>query len=103
MIWTALGRQPLLDVIGLLPEIFLDGDPRPAAEQAADRYAHGGGWRPQDGWELHPDGVAVYPGDPPQNALAMATLHDNEVLLVFPHSYVAIVQPDGSFEMARMD
>lgn len=103
MIWTSLSDDiDLLDAIGFLPEIFLDQDPRPAVEQAADRYAHGGGWRPQDGWELHPDGVAVYPGDPPQQVLAMATLR-NEVLLVFRYGYVAIVQPDGSFEMSRMD
>jgi hypothetical protein len=100
--WVLLGRGHQED-LGLLPAFFDEGDPRTAKEQAAANYAHGGGWCPQDGWELSEDQMtAVYPGDPPQRALAVATLRD-ETLLLFPHAYVAIVQPDGAFEMARMD
>jgi hypothetical protein len=32
----------------------------------------------------------------------VTTLRD-EVLIVFPYGFVAIVQSDGSFEMSRMD
>ena len=34
--------------------------------------------------------------------LAMAELND-ERLYLYPHSYVAVVQQDGGFEMCRMD
>lgn len=89
--------------LGFLPQIFSDSDPRPAKEQAEANYAHGGGWRPQEGWMLSPDLMtANYPGDPPQHALASTSVGD-EVLVLFPYGYVAIIQPDGSFEMSRMD
>jgi hypothetical protein len=102
MKWLLLKRGSPEELVGYLPKIFLDSDPRPAREQAKERYAHGGGWHPQEGWVLHPHGVAVYPGDPPLEPLAMTTLND-ETLLVYPYGYVAVVQPDMSFEMSRMD
>ena len=54
--WTIIARingRPE-DILGLLPMIFDSNDPRPAREQANERYAHGGGWNPQEGWELNP-------------------------------------------------
>ena len=91
------------DILGLLPEIFRADDDRPAVEQANDRYAHGGGWFPQTGWTIEPGtGIAHYDGDPPFQPLCVAKLHD-EMIIVYPHAYVAILQEDGSYQMARMD
>ena len=103
--WTILNgaRGHPDDILGLLPMIFDSNDPRPAREQANERYAHGGGWNPQEGWELNPsNGNAMYPGDPPMWPLAMAELND-ERLYLYPYGYVAVVQQDGGFEMCRMD
>lgn len=105
MVWAlAAGvRGDIRDILGYLPDIFIDGDPRPAAEQANERYL--GGWHPQDGWSLKSENgvlVARYPGDPPLRPLAITQLND-EVLLLYPHAYVCVMQPDGSCQMARMD
>jgi len=104
MIWTSLSRDaPLVDVVGFLPVIFQDGDPRPAKEQAADRYAHGGGWRPQEGFKMEPrDHSIKYPGDPVMPPLAKARLR-NERIFVYAYGYVAVVNEYGKFEVARMD
>jgi len=45
------------DLLGFLPEILRPEDPRPASEQLADRYSHGGGYSPfgRDQWTLDLD------------------------------------------------
>jgi hypothetical protein len=92
-----------VELTGLLPDIFRSEDPRPAAEQANDRYAHGGGWRPQAKWKISPvTGVASYPGDPDMEPIALGRLR-NERVYVYDHGYVCIMQTDGTFEMCRMD
>jgi hypothetical protein len=42
------------------------------------------------------------PGDPPFLALAWALLRD-ELLVIYEHEYLGIIQPDGSFEIARVN
>lgn len=95
-------------VVGLIPDFFSELDPRPAREQAADNYAHGGGWRPMKGWVLTwsrgdiGKAKAHYPGDPPMREISRGMLRD-EMIIVFECSWVAIIQPSGSFEISRMD
>lgn len=92
-----------LDHLGLIPGFFLDSDPRPAREQAAERYAHGGGWKPMRGFEFNPETNCLeYPDDEPTRPLAEWMLRD-ERIVVFEHAWVAIIQPDGTFEVSRMD
>lgn len=87
--------------LGLIP-FFLDvNDPRPAKEQIHHNYAHGGGWRPFDKFRVS-QGRLLYPGDPPMKALARAKLRD-ELVVYYDCSWVAIFQPDGSYEVARVD
>jgi hypothetical protein len=88
--------------LGLLPDFLSDRDPRPAAAQIDQNYAHGGGWRPQQGFTLLPSKTLTYPGDPPLQPVAMTRLRD-ETLLFYPHAILAIVQPDGAFEVCRVD
>lgn len=91
-----------IEMLGFLP-MMIDGlDPRPASEQFDTGYQHGGGWHPQDRWILNKDNTASYPGDPSMSPIASAMLRD-ELILVYRHGYVAIVQPDRTFEMCRMD
>lgn len=91
------------DILGLIPAFIFESDPRSAAEQFNERYAHGGGWRPMSGWGLEPGSFALkYPGDPALHPVAGAWLRE-ERIFVYPYAWVAIVQADGSFEVARMD
>lgn len=90
-------------MVGFLPIIFDVNDNRPAREQAADRYAHGGGWSPNREFTVSKDLKSIrYPGDPPLRAVAWAELND-ETITVFQHAWVMVTQKDGSYEIARMD
>jgi len=42
------------------------------------------------------------PGDPPFKPLAQAKLRD-ELIVLYEADFVAVIQPDRSFEVARMD
>lgn len=90
------------DVLGYLEHMLLTSDPRPAFEQINERYAYGGGWRPLEGWELDENDKLKYPGDPALTPIAHTKLRD-ELIILYPHAWVAIIQPDRSFEVARMD
>jgi len=96
-----LVRPHSVEELGLIPYFLDEKDPRPAREQFNERYAHGGGWRPQPGYSMN-GAILKYPGDPPFEPIAMMTLHD-EKILVYEYGVVAIVQRDGSFEVCRMD
>lgn len=87
--------------LGLIPEFLDERDPRPAAEQFNERYAHGGGWRAFDGFTMGANSIR-YPGDQPLALLAEARLRD-EVIRVYNGAWVAIVAPNGSYEISRMD
>lgn len=87
--------------VGIIPVFLSETDPRPAREQFAERYI--GGWMPIEGFAFHPDTLTLtYPGDPPMYAIAKATLRE-ETILVFPHAWVLILQPNGTWEVSRMD
>jgi hypothetical protein len=90
------------DTVGMIPDFLSLHDPRRAAEQFNERYAHGGGWHPQPGYEMSEDAVLKYPGDPPFEPLAAIPFRE-EIILVYVAGIVAIVQPDHSFEVCRMD
>jgi len=99
-----LDARATVEHLGYWPEIFDELDPRPAKEQANDRYAHGGGWHPFDGFELDRENFAIsYPGDPSFKPFAMAVLPlTEELLLFYPHAWV-LVMKDNKFEISRMD
>lgn len=88
--------------VGFIPTFLDTDDPRPAKEQFAERYVWGG-WRHQEGFTK---GVRRYslqfPGDPEMAPIAAMQLRD-ETIMIYDHGYVAIWQPDGSFEACRLD
>lgn len=92
--------------LGYIPLIITDEDPRPAAEQIEDRYSHGGGWSPLAGFAMLPDGRVQYcveeDLDPPLEILAETKLR-NETIRFYQSSWIAIIQPDGSFAVSRLD
>lgn len=93
-----------LDLVGYIPQFLSEEDPRPAREQFNDAYRHGGGWSPfgEGKWKHKGNFLIQYPGDPMYVPVATAKLRD-ETIVVYPHAWVGIFQPDGSFEIARMD
>jgi hypothetical protein len=95
------------NVIGFLGHMLWDNNPRSAQEQLDAAYAHGGGFRPFNGFRLKhwgEEGRAelVYPEDPPMRELSRCKLRD-ETIIMFDYAWVAVVQPDGSFVVSRMD
>lgn len=101
-----------MDLVGIIPQFLSEDNPRPAAEQFDEHYAHGGGWRPMSGWTATHEASDVpgfhsvlhiqYPGDPAYAPVAHIALGD-ESIWIYPHAWVAIEQADGSVEVARMD
>ena len=91
-----------LDALGFIPQMVSASDSRGAQEQLDCGYRHGGGWMPFKGFMLDPDYSLRFPGDPVMRPLAIAKLRD-EVICVYESAWVAVIQPDMSFSVARMD
>jgi hypothetical protein len=89
-------------LLGYLPSFLSEVDPRKVAEQFNENYAHGGGWDPFQGFTLGTDFSLKYPGDPAMKPVAMLAFREEKVF-VYESAWVAIVQPDGTFEVCRMD
>lgn len=89
--------------LGLIPTFLSEDDPRPAREQFAENYAFGGGWSPMPNWKLDENTRRLqYPGDPAMRPRGIAHLR-SETIIVYESAWVAIVQANGDFEVARMD
>jgi len=99
--FTLLHPRMTHDALGIVPEFFSEHDPAPAREQIEKNYQHGGGWNPFPGFTMTDVGLR-YPGDPIMQVLAEANLRD-ETIRFYDHSWLAIIQPDGSYEIARVD
>jgi len=102
MLWIMRHPKATPEMLGIIPCFLDEDDPRPAAEQFNDAYSHGGGWRSMPGFTMLPNGNLSYPGDPPVELLAETRLRD-EVVRFYDFAWVAIVQPDGSYDICRMD
>lgn len=96
---TPSGR-PADHIAGFIPDFVSEHDPRPAAVQIAENYI--GGWRPLKGCTLRPDNAFSFPGDPLYRPIAIAQCR-HETLVLYPGSFLAIIQPDRSFEISRVD
>lgn len=99
--WELLHPRMTYEHLGFLPDFFSEHDPRPAKEQINSNYRFGG-WQKFDGFKLGADNSLKYPGDPSLEPLAQAQLRD-ELIILYQSSWVAIIQPDRSFEVARID
>ena len=99
---TFLEPGVTLQTLGALPDMLDANDPAPAREQLDRGYRDGGGFRPLSGWYLGADDVLHFPGDRPYRPIAELRMRD-ERILVFECSFVAVIQSDRSFEVARID
>jgi hypothetical protein len=102
-----LNSQVNPEVFGKIPEFLDPKDPRPACEQFHQRYAHGGGWHPMKGWQLLEDNSIWYSTGDEEDESPLVPLAQikfrNESIFIYDHAWVAIIQPDRSFEISRMD
>ena len=100
-----IAHHPKADpsIMGFIPAWLNDDSPLPAKEQLHIGYRHGGGWQPFKGFTLADDDSLTYPGDPPQHPICEILLDNNERVVMYPSSWVAIIQPDRSYEVCRMD
>jgi hypothetical protein len=90
---------------GIIPTFLDPDDPRPAKEQFDAHYM--GGWNPFPGftWDKETETLTYGEGanaDPPLKPISML-LFRNEVVVLFPGSWVMIIQLDDSWEISRMD
>jgi hypothetical protein len=98
------GSHSRFDLVGFMPLGVDPSSPIAAVPQLHAGYGHGGGWHDFEGFEFK-DGdepQLLYPGDPPTEAVAFWNLREERIIL-FDHAWVAVVQPDGSFRVSRMD
>jgi hypothetical protein len=102
MIWRLLYPEMTAEHLGLLPTMLDDNDPHSAKEQFHKNYQHGGGWHPMQGFKLYKDDTLKYPEDPPLRPIAKLQFRD-ELIILYEHSWVAIIQPNRSYEVCRMD
>lgn len=100
LLWTLRGRSA--EALGFLPDMLDATDPKPAREQFDMHYSSY--WQPgaATSTTMGRDGTLLHPGDPPLPWVASTRLRD-ELVLIYPHDFVAVVAADGSFVMQRMD
>lgn len=110
MLWLSLDpRVSLHDAVDFISSLLTDYDPRGACDQIAERYI--GGWIDskvgKGGFTAFDDfKKLLYPGDPPLHALAETYLANGDAperIVVYQSAYVAVIQLDGSFRVARID
>lgn len=107
---TFLHPAATLEHLGPIPHWLDENDARPAAKQLNDHYQHGGGWCPMTGFTM-PDrttGVLVFGSDDGEAADETfrpwaAIMFNREMIFAYDYDIFSVLQPDGSFEVARMD
>jgi len=101
MRWLLLHPKATPDMLGYIPGFLNIGDPRPAREQIAANYISG--WHPFQGFTLNEEnGHLEYPNDPPMMPIATTQLRD-EVIVLYEHDWLMIMQKDNTWEVARLD
>ena len=99
---TLLHPRATEEMFGLIPHFIHEDNPAKAVQQLDDNYRHGGGWFPIKGFTLLEGNKLQYPGDPVLEPLGEIQLRDERIVM-YQYAIVAVIQPDGSFEAARMD
>lgn len=91
--------------LGFIPTFLYPHDPRTTREQLHEGYLHGGGWQPFDGFTVSKTGETysiTYPGDPAFHEIARIYFRD-DLIVLFPYSWVLLVPAEGEMEISRMD
>ena len=102
LLWVPVHPGVTFGHLGYIPSFLNLANPEPAAKQIDANYRHGGGWTSFKGFKLLEDGSLQYPGDPPTRILYKTALR-NETIHFYQHQWLRITQPDGSWEVCRLD
>src|SRR5215472_6989336 len=102
LIWVPMHPGVTSEMLGFIPSFLSTTDDRSAVHQINTNYLHGGGWRPFKGFKLMEDGALKYPEDPPVRVLWATKLREEQIHF-YQHSWVRITQPDGGWEICRLD
>lgn len=97
--WELIHLLATEEMLGYIPGFLSLEDPRSAREQFNANYI--GGWQSMPGFTMTPQGL-TYPEDPMMVLIAECHLRE-EVIRFYQGSWVAIVQPDGTYDISRMD
>ena len=89
--------------LGFIPAFLSLDDPRSAQEQLDASYKQFGGFNVFRGFRLGENNALHYPGDPPMNPVAQVRIRHELVTFYLPGAWVAVIQPDRSYVVARMD
>lgn len=101
MIWVQVNPAATMDHLGIIPSFLDPEDVRTAAMQIDENYCSG--WRPSSGFTMDKEKRTLKcAGDPDLPPLFMSLMGD-ELIFVYEYGYVAIVQPDETFEVSRLD
>lgn len=100
--WKLLNPMMTYDQLGFLPSFLDDQNALSARAQIDLNYQHGGGWFNFEGFIMKKDRSLHYKGDPPMMPLACLKFRDED-LYFYDSAWVCVVQPDGSYEVARVD
>lgn len=84
---------------GYILDWLSEDNPKSAKEQLKDGY---GSWSHFDGLKLLINDQLTYPGDPPLKPISEIVMRSERIVL-YPCSWVAVIQPNRSFEVCRMD
>jgi hypothetical protein len=92
------------DHVGIIPMFLDQNDERTATQQFDAKYTAGGGWNAfgKGKWVLGEDGSLKYPGDPAYKPRARIDFRE-ETIYIYDSAWVCVKQPDGTFEVSRMD
>lgn len=101
MIWYQRHPAFRAEMLGFIPSFLDERDPRDAKTQLDAGYGYGRRWGSAR-MELGPNDELLYPGDLPEPPLAECRLRDERIIL-YRFSFVAVIEPDGSFAVQRMD
>lgn len=105
-LWSAWDNA--VELLGYIPSFLDPRSNESATRQISTAYAHGGGWQSFHGFILENpskgNAALLYPGDPPMREVGRTYLPlTEEEVIVFAHAWVAVVQKDGSYDVARLD
>ena len=104
MSWELLYPGMRRDFVDGLPDFDDQSDDAESAREQLDRVYcdEGGAWHPTSGFDIKSGNELYRDGKFYSNPIAQAWLR-HELILLYESDWVAVVQPDGSFEVARLD
>lgn len=100
--WPRVDDAAIRESMGFIPA-FLTTHEGSAAAQFDAAYQKYGGWSPMAAWVMDDQGVLRYPGDEPVYPAAILEKSDGETVRFYPGAWVSIRQPNGDYEVARLD